>query len=155
VLKPHWLQASHSLAENLAAQASQLAAGCVSLLEALLGRNAWSPESAWLVLRPVLRLLLWLLPEHASNGKHPTAAAQMTQSSAQKTANSRQERVTAAAVASEGWQAMLSRSYLSSVATVSMGGGTWLGCHSLYLRRTQSAFLDLGWTWVQKVSSRI
>jgi hypothetical protein len=127
LLTPH-LQASQGEAQRRLEQARQLSAGCVSLLEALSGMSAWPLESAWLVLRPVLRLLLWLLPEHAPcRQQQPSSKAEGTDLAAQSTGSSTVPKRMAprndgaAATAIDGGQQIeRTRSYVSAVATVSI-----------------------------------
>jgi hypothetical protein len=106
-------QASFELAQNILERARQLSASCVSLLEFLsAGRCAYSPDFAWLVLRPVMRLLLWLIPGCSTQAPQP----QPVSSAAPRGKGHKQSQ--ASHVPSD-WQGRLPLMYVSATVTVS------------------------------------
>jgi hypothetical protein len=72
------LQESKAQATRLLDQARQWF-GHIAGIADILGSQQCQclpPDMSWLVLRPVLRLLLWLVPEHAPEPMEVAAAAQ-------------------------------------------------------------------------------
>jgi hypothetical protein len=100
---------------------------CVSLIGALISKGSLDPDLIWNVLRPILRLLLWLVPEHVPSSE--TLAALTTQSVLQQVASTRTKQAAgpkqgdAAAIPdAEDRGTTLAHAYISAVATVSRRG---------------------------------
>jgi hypothetical protein len=117
------LQASYAEATSNLEQARQLTAGCVSVLESLAVRKAY-PDTSWLVLRTVIRVLLWLLPEHLPIDELQAAGAdgaavqlESTSGTGGKDTKRAQKR---GAHAQTQWQGSIGSSYVKAVATVSI-----------------------------------
>jgi hypothetical protein len=118
------LQASYAEAINIVEQAKQLSASCVSVLESLVVRKA-HPDTSWLVLRTVLRVLLWLLPEHLPDDKHQAAGAdgaavQPVSTSRTWGKDTKRAPKKGAQAPTQDWQEGIGSSYVTAVATVSI-----------------------------------
>jgi hypothetical protein len=94
-------------------QARQLSADASTLLQSLGNTQDITAGSAWPLLRPLLRLLLWLLPEHVPL---PLTDAAMSQSQPSETGQSRHS--TAAPTAVGQWRQEVASSYVQAVVTV-------------------------------------
>jgi hypothetical protein len=84
------------------------------LLVSLSNTQDLSRETAWLFLRPVLHLLLWLLPEHAPL---PHPRPQLGQLSTAASHN----RLQASAAEASAWESGVTRALTQEAATVSAG----------------------------------
>jgi hypothetical protein len=85
-------------------------------------------DMSWLVLRPVLRLLLWLVPEHAPAPSNTPAAAQTESVHTDSANQGHVEHSTASTPISEDWRCSLVLAYIRDIATVS--GRKQLVCHA-------------------------
>jgi hypothetical protein len=117
-----WLsQETLAQAKRWQEQAKQLAGDCATVLESLCTFDSISADKAWLVLRPVLRVLLWLVPEHVplhtSLLEDPAAAARLSSQRSTK-AEKRGGQAKAGTVAPADWKASFPTSFVQDVATV-------------------------------------
>jgi hypothetical protein len=115
------LQASYDDAQRVVDCAKTLADSGVSLLEALTSKRPFQPELSWIVIRPVLRLLLWLLPEHVPSSETLEALDKQAQQ-AQGHIRPKQGNTTGVPPADD-WRITLTPAYMAAVATV---GRRWL-----------------------------
>jgi hypothetical protein len=116
------LQATPQEAAARKEQAKQLAGDVASLLESYCVCH-FEDESGWELLRPLLRLLLWLLPEHlplSEPAAQTLATEQQNEAAAQsgRHTGGRHSQPKPAAVDC-GWRDVLGRSFVLEVATVS------------------------------------
>jgi hypothetical protein len=100
--------------------------GYIAGLAETLGRQQCEDlpaDTSWLVLRPVLRLLLWLVPEHAPEPSKTSAAARpQSDSSAMQ---GHQKHSTAWTPISEDWRCTLVLAYIRDIATVGDSKCIW------------------------------
>jgi hypothetical protein len=77
-----------------------------------------SGDTPWLLVRPVLRLLLWLIPEHVPL---PLASATMSSSQAVKETLTtfKDDKQTKPTGSSVDWQQEVAQAFVAEVATVS------------------------------------
>jgi hypothetical protein len=96
---------------------------CAFLVEALLKKRSLDPELVWVVLRPVLKLLLWLVPEHVPATETLKSLARQAQ---QGQAGGRKQ----GGATAEDWWLIVVPVYMDTVCWV---GG--VGClhHQLFL----------------------
>jgi hypothetical protein len=128
------LQASRRDAQGIVDSARTLTDNCVSLFRTLISKQPLDPELVWVVLRPVLRLLLWLVPEHVPSSE--TLEALARQPAMQQAASTRtqqvsgpQQRNAPAVPHPEDWRSALATAYLAAVATVSV---RWLHARQVH-----------------------
>jgi hypothetical protein len=109
-------QISFQAAQKKQEEAKHLVADAAALLETLCSTKP-SLEATECVLRPVLRLLLWLIPEHIPMPV-PTQAASQPESAAlqQRAGSGRQDKSERAEAA---WKEELEVAFVQDVATVS------------------------------------
>jgi hypothetical protein len=85
---------------------------CGLTAEALLKRRSLDPDLVWVVLRPVLKLLLWLVPEHVPSTETLKSLARQAQ---QGQARGRNQGDAAA----EDWRLTVVPAYMKAVSYVS------------------------------------
>jgi hypothetical protein len=101
-------QTSRSAAQAKQEEAKQMSANAAAMLVTI-NRRA-SADTVWQLTRPLLRLLLWLIPAHIPlRGVHPPALMQQPA-----------ELSLAGATPGASWQAELGPAYVADVATVSV-----------------------------------
>jgi hypothetical protein len=114
------LQTSRAQATRLLDQARQWF-GYVAGIAEILGSQQcqWLPaDMSWLVLRPVLRLLLWLVPEHAPEPSKAPAAAQAQSNLSGSATQGHGKHNKASACLSEDWRSSLVLAYIRDIVTV-------------------------------------
>jgi hypothetical protein len=114
------LQESRAQATRLLDQARQWF-GYITGVTEILGSQPClrlPSDMSWLVLRPVLRLLLWLVPEHAPQPMTVAAAAQPQSVSSGSAMQGRGKHNKASTSMSEDWRCSLVLAYIRDVATV-------------------------------------
>jgi hypothetical protein len=111
-------QGSAAEAKKSIDKAKYLSIEATSLLRPFLKTQGMSEETRWRLLRPVMRLLLWLIPEHLPTPWTVSAAAVTVQPAGQGTAAGRQN--TAATEADEGWRQVTAITFACEVTTVSL-----------------------------------
>jgi hypothetical protein len=118
------LQASRQDAQGIVDCVSSLTDNCVSLFRTLIIKQSLDPDLVWVVLRPVLRLLLWLVPEHVPSTETMKSLARqpvMQQAGSTRTQQARRhlQEDAAALPPAEDWRSALAAAYTAAVATVS------------------------------------
>jgi hypothetical protein len=108
IIKLLYLQSTLAGANKLLEQSKQLSADAGTLALSLRNVNALPDETIWVLLRPVLRLCLWLLPEHI----HASAPQAVQQAASFAEGSSRD-------TTSVDWRQDFALSFVRSVATVS------------------------------------
>jgi hypothetical protein len=114
------LQESRAQATRLLDQARQWFGHIAGIAEILGSQQCQRlpADMSWLVLRPVLRLLLWLVPEHAPEPSQASAAAQPQSDSPGSSTQRHGKHNRASASMSEDWRSSLVLGYIRDVATV-------------------------------------
>jgi hypothetical protein len=119
------------LAQQLSADAAATLEVLIKYTGALQGECGLSYEIVWLLVRPVLRVILWLLPEHvmtAADGTGPCTSTSSNNSNSSSSGNS-----------SSNFTGVL---YVTSVATVS-----WMCAQGLLQPQLSSAVLKQKHAW--------
>jgi hypothetical protein len=118
------LQESKAQATRLLDQARQWMVYTSGIAE-ILGERL-PPDMSWLVLRPVLRLLLWLVPEHAPEPMEVAAAAQAHPALTGSGMQGHEKHRKASAPMTEDWRCSLVLAYIRDIAEV--GDQVQLAC---------------------------
>jgi hypothetical protein len=127
---PVCLQESEAQATRLLDQCRQWFGNIAGTVE-ILGRRHLRhlpADTSWLMLRPVLRLLLWLVPEHAPEPSKAPAAARPQSDSSGSAIQGRGKHNKASTSTSEDWRCSLSLAYIKDIATVGDQGRS-CDCH--------------------------
>jgi hypothetical protein len=113
-----YLQATLSEANMLRQEAKQLSAGAATILELLRHWDSLPPDMSWLLVRPIVRLLLWLLPEHLPSVSEPGRAAELRPPAMSATATD-QCKLSHGAASGGSWKHSFGAAFTADVATVS------------------------------------
>jgi hypothetical protein len=125
------LQGTHVEAKKSIEKAKQLSTDAASILSILKNSTSLSEETEWLMSRPLLRLLLWLVPEHILLPESPPGAASaahvLPAEHGTIAANGGKQKE-ARARPDEDWKQGAAISFAHDVTTVSM---SWMGTDHL------------------------
>jgi hypothetical protein len=112
------LQTSTPAAQKRQEEARQLSAGAATVLEAVCSARHVSEDTTWQLLRPIFRLLLWLIPEHVPmSGVTPATLLPGSVSPEHRPAAAQQGRSNNSATQAD-WRQGFEIAYARDVATV-------------------------------------
>jgi hypothetical protein len=114
------LQNTLAGANKLLEQSKHLSADAATLGMSINNIKALPEDTIWVLLRPVLRLCLWLLPEHVH-----ASAPQAVQQGGSPTAEG-----SSGGTISVDWRPKFAVLFVTSVATVSVVGLLYAGLHT-------------------------